>query len=79
MKSYHIVAISVGAVMIVFSLLTLFSFLYCIYVMCQEKITASPNEVRTETAKMDKNSGNSSQPTRTISAQDNPTTDPSMV
>ena len=45
MKSYHAVAIGIGVVMVAFSLMTLISFFYCIYVMCQANRDQSTNEV----------------------------------
>ena len=72
MKSYHIVAISIGVVMIAFSLLTLISFVYCIYVMCEAKKGKSNIGTGTETVKTEKSAGYSRQTTRTLSVDDNP-------
>ena len=72
MKSYHFVAIGIGVVMVVFSLITLLSFFYCIYIMC--KANQEAYEVGNTTINNGKSSGYSRQTTRTISVEENRTT-----
>ena len=83
MESYHVVAISIGVVMIAFSLLTIISFIYCIYVMCEARINQSTNGSGTETVKTEKSASYSRQTTWSGSVDYNPKTrlssDPSIV
>ena len=71
MNSYHAVAIGIGVVMVAFSLMTLISFFYCIYVMCQANRDQSANEVGNDTMKSGKSTGYCRQTTTTVSVEDN--------
>ena len=81
MKSYHAVAIGISVVMVAFSLVTLISFFYCIYVMCQANRDQSTNEVGNDTMKSGKSTGYSRQTTTMVSVEDNRKTKlpPSLV
>ena len=67
MEAYHIVAISIGIVMAIFSLVTLVSFFYCIYMMCHPYITEPGDDVGNDTIKTAKSTAYSRQTTRMIS------------
>lgn len=71
MEAYHIVAISIGIVMATFSLVTLVSFFYCIYMMCHLPINEAGNDVGNDTIKTFKSTAYSRQTTRMISEDEN--------
>ena len=70
MKSYHIVAVSVGVVMVAFSVLSLISCVYCFYLMCKENRKSTQKKDGTEPVNMDKTPGYSGKTTKTVPVED---------